>query len=68
MVVVSHDCRSCRVVMLAIYDYVDSSVCSLIEPTIDDVAVAILIQEYHETERRRRARVETRAIYKTSPK
>lgn len=23
MVVVSHDCRSCRVVMLAIYDYVD---------------------------------------------
>lgn len=25
MVVVSHDCRSCRVVMLAIYDYVDLS-------------------------------------------
>jgi hypothetical protein len=23
MVVVSHDCRSCRVVMLAIYDYID---------------------------------------------
>lgn len=62
MVVVSHDCRSCRVVMLAIYDYVDSRWLPISSRLIEQLRSTTLSRQLSsrnmpKNERRRRRRL-----------